>query len=100
MEEDALMELGNVILTSCTVSFADTFGIGLEQTSLPEVVRGRCSDILVSDRFGGDSRVLFLEVDFDLHNGGIAGIVLIALGIASANALRERVRIYLDALEA
>ena len=45
MEQDALLEVGNVILTSCTISIMEILGTTLDYTSLPEIIIGNGQDI-------------------------------------------------------
>lgn len=102
LEQDALMEVGNVIMTSCLSTMADTLGLSFTNTSLPEILRGTGSDILVANRGEGykDGFVLFLEVDFKLQSSDISGYVLIALGLPSARLFKEIVNKYLEELMA
>jgi chemotaxis protein CheC len=45
MEQDALLEVGNIVLTSCIASFADLLELQIDQASLPEMRTGTGSSI-------------------------------------------------------
>ena len=100
MEQDALMEIGNVILSSCLSTMADTLGLEISNTTLPEIVRGTGRDILGPrvDPAEEDRLILFMEVDFTLQQSDITGYVLIALGLASAEALKKQIQKHLEGL--
>ena len=99
LEQDALIEVGNVILTSCISAFADTLGVEIEYSDLPVMVRGSKGEDLLSSANGDQDYNLFMEVDFKLDQDNISGIVLIALSLKSAVDLQTKLQEYLPTLE-
>jgi chemotaxis protein CheC len=99
LEQDALIEVGNVILTSCISAFADTLGVEIEYSDLPVIVRGSKGEDLLSSANGDQDYNLFMEVDFKLDQDNISGIVLIALSLKSAVDLQTKLQEYLPTLE-
>jgi len=98
MEQDALTELGNVILTSCTVTFADTFGVAMKEVTLPEIIQGRTDHLLTEGSGDDEGCILYLEVDFGIQSFDISAILLIVLGIADAQKLIGYLDGYADGL--
>lgn len=76
-EQEALSEIGNVILNAGLSSLAELFQEQIE-TQLPEYTHGICSDILqvCSVTESADEHVLFLRVDFELQDRALKGYVI------------------------
>lgn len=96
LEQEALMEVGNIILNACLGSIANQLGRSLE-SSLPLYLRGHGAG-LFGDGPGAGDLVLFLHVDFALRQQQIYGYVAFILEIASALSFREVVDDYLGTL--
>ena len=94
LEQEALLEVGNIILNACLGSLANQLGIRIE-SSLPVCVRGRGAGILDSGRVTTEL-VLFLQVDFDLATKGVKGYLAFVMDIASAQAFAEAVEAYVS----
>jgi chemotaxis protein CheC len=100
LEQEALQEVGNIILNACLGSLANQLSLRVE-SSLPTYLRGPGSRILAS---GGarDATVdqgglaMFLHVDFALMNKDIDGYLAFIMDIASAERFVDAVRTYLD----
>lgn len=99
LEQDALVEMGNVILTSCTMTFADVFGVEMENPSLPEILRGSPERLLGIENHPSDHSILYLEVDFGVRGLDLSGIILIVFGIADAKKLIAHIDAYLRDLQ-
>lgn len=99
LEEDALLEVGNVILTSCTVRFADVLGFDLGYSSLPNIIRGNCAGIFTANHYSDENVFLFIEVDFGIKAFDLNGIVLMVLSIPSADVVHRKLSRYLEGLE-
>ena len=97
LEQDALVEVGNIILNACLGSIANQLGLSLE-SSLPICVRGRASRILEAGaEHGGDLElVLFLHVDFDVLDQDISGYLAFIMDIVSAGHFIEAVTAYVS----
>ena len=92
LEQEALLEIGNIVLNTCLGSLANQLGLTLE-SSLPSYVRGSPTRVLTSGRIKGDPElVLFLHVDFALLNRDIGGYVAFIMDIASAQTFIDAVR--------
>lgn len=87
MEQDALTEIGNIILNGCLASLSNLIGGEIAGTvpgygaGDPEAVIGTAED-----------PVLFVRIDMALAAGDARGHALFLLDIASLDAFREAVR--------
>lgn len=92
LEQEALLEVGNVILNACLGSLVNQLGIAVE-SSLPTCLRGRGARLL--DTRGDDNElVMFLQVDFTLAAKGIQGYLAFVMDILSARRFAEAVTAY------
>ncbi len=92
LEEEAMAEVGNVILNGYLATIANLLQEQL-QISLPDVLRGSGRNIL-SMRDGqlpdcADSPVLFLYIDFSVGARGIRGYIAVVMNFPSLEALRR-----------
>ncbi|PWC33912.1 chemotaxis protein [Azospirillum sp. TSO35-2] len=87
MEQDALTEIGNIILNGCLASLSNLIGGEIAGTvpgygaGAPEAVIGSATD-----------PVLFVRIDMALAAGDARGHALFLLDIASLDAFREAIR--------
>ncbi|BAO84389.1 chemotaxis protein CheC, inhibitor of MCP methylation [Serpentinimonas maccroryi] len=87
MEQEALAEIGNILLNSVLASVSDQLELALEG-SLPEVELGVVSDVLLTEH--DHSRpLLSLQVRFEIASRRIEGYLVFVLDVCSA-ALLER----------
>lgn len=98
LEQEALMEVGNIILNACLGSLANQLGMGVE-SSLPCYVRGRGRGILDSgQRPGAESEmVMFLHVDFSVRAKDVHGYLAFVMDISSARHFIDAVQAYVTA---
>lgn len=95
LEQEALLEVGNIILNACVGSLANQLGTPVE-SSLPAYVRARGGRVLGPVADGTDSElVMFLHVDFSLLRKDIHGYLAFIMDIDSANGFLAAVRTYL-----
>lgn len=92
LEQEALLEVGNVILNACLGSLANQLGLSIE-SSLPTYLRGRGAQILDA-KHPDTELVMFLRVDFSLATKGIQGYLAFVLDIASARHFAQVVGAY------
>jgi chemotaxis protein CheC len=92
LEQEALLEVGNVILNACLGSLANQLGLAIE-SSLPTYLRGRGAQILDS-KHPDTELVMFLRVDFSLAAKGIQGYLAFVMDIVSARQFAEVVGAY------
>ena len=94
LEQEALLEIGNIILNACLGSLANQLGMPIE-SSLPAYVRGSGPRILEAGAATGEL-IMFLEVDFAMAAKGIAGYLAFIMDIASARHFAEAVGAYVQ----
>ncbi len=96
LEQEALLEVGNIILNACLGSLANQLGTPVEG-SLPVYVRGHGARILAScsaNSGKGGELVMFLHVDFSLLKKDIHGYLAFVMDIVSAHHFVEAVQTY------
>ncbi len=96
MEQEALAEIGNILLNSVVSGIADVLSVRFEG-SLPQVEIGRVTDVLV--RQGQlDEQVLSLQIDFAIEALEIQGYLVFLLDVESVAALNATIRQFLQTL--
>lgn len=96
MEEEALAETGNVILNGCLGSMANLLQHTLKM-SLPSVRRGDSN--LLFEALGGASDenfVLFLYINFSVHERNIRGYVAMIMDLPSLEKLKQYIGDFID----
>ncbi|MBC7908702.1 MAG: chemotaxis protein CheX [Rhodospirillaceae bacterium] len=97
LEQEALLEVGNIILNACLGSLANQLGLPVEG-SLPTYVRGRGARILnlgeAKGLPGHEEMVMFLHVDFALLTKDVNGYLAFVMDIVSARHFVEAVQAY------
>ena len=94
MEQEALSEIGNIILNSCVGTLANIFAQELSG-SLPEYHVGTSEEILTATGGQGDTVVLMLHIDFILEKHQIHGYVAFILDLTALQDLQDQVDRYL-----
>jgi chemotaxis protein CheC len=96
MEQEALAEVGNILLNSVVSGIADVLRLQFEG-SLPHVELGPVKDVLIG---GGELQevVLSLQIDFAVDALEIQGYLVFLLDVESVTALQVTVRRFLDGL--
>ncbi|MDM5176842.1 chemotaxis protein CheC [Massilia sp. DJPM01] len=94
MEQEALSEIGNIILNSCVGTLANIFAQELSG-SLPEYHVGTSEEILSATGGLGDTVVLMLHIDFILEKHQIHGYVAFILDLTALQDLQDQVDRYL-----
>lgn len=95
LEQDALTEVGNVILNGCLSSFGNS--LTHEITSdLPVFMLGTALEVLgASSVMNKEGIVMFLQMKFALHSKDISGYVAFILEIPSIEQFKQSVDTYL-----
>ncbi|HEC85389.1 MAG: chemotaxis protein CheC [Candidatus Parabeggiatoa sp. nov. 2] len=94
LEQDALTEVGNIIIGACLSSLANL--LSQELTSdLPRFMTGTAMEILNVARTEKDKIVMFLRMDFALPTKEIAGYLAFILDIYSVEQFKARIDNYL-----
>ncbi|MBS1188033.1 MAG: chemotaxis protein CheC [Burkholderiaceae bacterium] len=94
MEQEAMSEIGNIILNACVGTLANIFNTEL-QGSLPNYMVGSSSDILSIGDKSTDDIVLMLHIDFAIEKHRIDGYVAFLLDMMSMHDLRQHIDNYL-----
>lgn len=94
MEQEAMCEIGNIILNSCVGTLANIFQHEL-QGSLPKYHVGTSDEILTATGTQADTVVLMLHIDFVLEKHQIHGYVAFILDITALHDLKEQINLYI-----
>lgn len=94
MEQEAMSEIGNIILNSCVGTLANIFSQELSG-SLPAYHVGTSEQILCASGGPADAVVLMLHIDFILETHQIHGYVAFILDLSALHDLREQIDRYL-----
>ena len=94
MEQEAMSEIGNIILNSCIGTLANIFSQELSG-SLPVYHVGTSEEILSATGGQADNIVLMLHIDFILETHQIHGYVAFILDLTALHDLTEQIDRYL-----
>ena len=98
MEQEALAEIGNILLNSVVASVGNALGIDFDG-SLPEVELGVLSDVLLANESVTEP-LLSLQVRFEIASRSIVGHLAFLLDIQSSGRLEEKVAAFIRSLDA
>ncbi len=98
MEQEAMSEIGNIILNSCVGTLANIFEQEL-RGSLPVYHLGSSEDILGASGGAPETVVLVLHIDFILETHQINGYVAFVLDLSALADLQVQVDRYLSSIE-
>lgn len=92
MEEEALSEVGNVIINACLGSLANMLTDNIE-SDFPEFKRGKYRDIIegFSAKQVNDSVMLSIKIDFKLKSKDIDGHVAIVMDVGSLEVFLKKI---------
>lgn len=97
MEQEAMSEIGNIILNACVGILANIFKHEL-QGSLPTYHVGSSSDILEVNEKSSEDVVLMLHIDFNLEKHQIHGYVAFLLDMSAMLDLRHHIDRFLSGI--
>ncbi|MDR3480361.1 MAG: chemotaxis protein CheX [Burkholderiaceae bacterium] len=97
MEQEAMSEIGNIILNSCMSTLANVAGKELHG-SLPMYRVGTSGEILNASGNQWNDTVLTLKIDFDIEKQQINGYVAFLLDVTALNDLQAYLDQYLSGL--
>jgi len=98
LEQDALAEIGNIILNGCLVVMANTLKDSLS-ISLPNVLRGDSNRIFENAGENLDELVMFLYIDFSIRSRSIRGYIALLMGLSSLESLKVLIHGFIDRIE-
>ena len=87
LEQEALAEIGNIILNGCVATISNLLQRSLTM-SLPEIVRGTGLDLFGAPEAGVEDVVLFIHINFSLQGREINGYVAMVMDLPALNALK------------
>ena len=94
LENDALCEVGNIVLNSCLSSLGSLFEAEIE-TELPELLTGDISDVLTLEgRLDQGKQVVFLKMGFAVATGKLQGYLSFILDTDKIHNLLECLEAY------
>ena len=94
MEQEAMCEIGNIILNSCVGTLANIFQRELEG-SLPQYHVGTSDEILTATGSAANTVVLMLHIDFLLEKHQIHGYVAFVLDMSALHDLKDQINLYI-----
>jgi len=86
MEQEALSEIGNIILNACFSAFSDVLHTNF-QSSLPSYHLGSFTEVMAAQNNNDGDLVLLLHIDFSLPSDAIDGYLVFLLTLPSFNVL-------------
>ena len=95
MEQEAMSEIGNIILNACVGTLANIFQQELHG-SLPVYHVGSSDEILDATGTRADTVVMMLHIDFILQKHQIHGYVAFILDVTALTDLKDHIVRYLD----
>lgn len=96
MEDEALVETGNVVRNSCLATMANMLKKPL-QMSLPQVMRGDGEALFnLSDQHADGGVVLFLYINFAINDRDIRGYIAMLMDLPSLQALRALIHDFIE----
>jgi chemotaxis protein CheC len=96
MEQEAMTEIGNVILNSCLCSMADMFGKEM-QGDIPEFIHGSIEQVFSEegDISNTEAIVLLLNMDFSVDKKNIQGYVTFLMDVAEVKQFKLSIKEFL-----
>lgn len=98
-EQDALQEIGNIVVNACLAALADAFANEIA-TSIPAVARGNRHEVMQMLAPNATSQVLLLTIDFNVRDRAIDSYMAFVLNDAEIGDFRRLLRLYIDKLMA
>jgi chemotaxis protein CheC len=97
MEQEALTEVGNIILNACLGSLSNIFKQDLE-FSLPQYSHGHCNDVIQQKKSTDKETegVLMLQMNFILQTTKVNGYLTLLMDVDSMQALSKELEVYFD----
>jgi chemotaxis protein CheC len=96
LEQEALVEIGNIILNGCLSSIADALA-GEIETSIPVLLRADLASILPHTP-ALEAMLLVLTIHFLIKSRDIQGQIVFLMDMQAADAFQRMIAQYLDSL--
>ena len=99
LEQEALAEIGNIILNACLATIANVLRKSMRM-SLPSVIRGDGATMFETEQSpSGGNLVLFLYIDFTIKKRDIHGFIALLMDLPSIKALKETVKDFIAGID-
>jgi len=99
LEQEALAEIGNIILNACLATIANVLRHTMHMT-LPTVVRGDGETLFgVHSQNDDDNLVMFLYIDFETRKRKIKGFIALLMDLPSIAALKTIVQQFIASVD-
>jgi chemotaxis protein CheC len=98
-EQDALQEIGNIVVNACLAGLADAFG-GEIATAIPSVARGERGAVMMRLAPEARGQVLLLTIEFGVRARRIEGHLAFVLDETQIAEFRARLRVYIERIMA
>jgi chemotaxis protein CheC len=95
LEDEALAEIGNIILNSCMGTVSNLLQRSLTM-SLPEILRGQGVDFFDLSNPTEADVVLFIRINFSLQGREISGYVALVMDLPSLAILKSLVAAFIE----
>ncbi len=95
LEDEALAEIGNIILNGCMGTISNLLQRNLTM-SLPEILRGQGHDFFDLSKPAVEDVVLFIRINFSLQGREISGYVALVMDLPSLASLKRLVAAFIE----
>ncbi len=95
MQEEALSEIGNIVLNACIGSIATTLDHKFD-VDLPEFDQGKPMDLLSTTESAEDEGVLLIRIHMELSECAVKGYLAFLLGPTSQDNLQKALKTMLE----
>jgi len=94
MEQEALVELGNIVLNACLSSLANIFSQEMH-CEVPVFVQGPCEVVLDDHETADQEDMLLWQMDFSLERLNIEGYLTLLMDVESVEEFSARIQQWL-----
>ncbi len=98
MQQEALSEIGNIVLNACIGSIAQMLGSTFE-VDLPSYKLETAEHILITDNRKSIDTVMFIHVEMTLSESAITGYMAFLLETGSMTKLQQSLKQALDSMQ-
>lgn len=97
MEQEAMTEIGNVILNACLCCMTDMFGKEMQgDIDIPEFVKGLLAQIFSAEvEIESEVIVLLLNMDFAVDTRSVQGYVTFLMDVDSVGQFKANIQTFL-----
>ena len=97
MEQEAMTEIGNVILNACLCCMTDMFGKEMQgDIDIPEFVKGLLAQIFSAEvEIESEAIVLLLNMDFAVDTRSVQGYVTFLMDVDSVGQFKANIQTFL-----